>query len=287
MRRKLVCAIASALWAIAAMTNGGAFAAPPVLATQTIVPIYNWTGFYVGGNAGYSWGHVGTTLSITEPPFPDCHFCGPGGNFPIDIANIESAGSPAFDPKGFTGGGQIGYNWQVSSWVFGVEVDYESFRLKATNSTSTVLPQLTAFPACVGSCVANLATSVSTNWLFTARPRVGYAWNQTLIYATGGIAITKVTFAQSYSDNIVVGEGNGFESASASKRLVGWTVGAGFEQALTNHLSVKAEYLFTDFGGLNAAGVLHDSIPTDFSIFTNTIGRLTASTMRGGINYKF
>jgi len=252
------------------------------------VPPYIWTGFYLGGNGGYSWGHQDTSLSVADATYPNCHFCASAtDSFTVDMANIQNAGSPGLNLKGFTGGGQFGFNWQVSHWVFGVEVDYESFRLNATNNTSTVLPQLTAYPACAASCVASLSTSVSTQWLFTARPRIGIAWDQTLLYATGGVAITKVSFAQSDSDNVVVGEGNGLESASAAKTAVGWTVGAGVEQALTRSFSVRAEYLYTQFAGLNASGVLHDSVPTDSSNFANTTGRLTTSTVRGRLDFNF
>jgi opacity protein-like surface antigen len=83
MRRELFCAIVPALWATAVVASGSAFAADfPVKAPPMLAPVavstYDWTGFYVGGNAGYSWGHVDTALSIFDPAFPNCHFCGPG-----------------------------------------------------------------------------------------------------------------------------------------------------------------------------------------------------------------
>jgi outer membrane immunogenic protein len=74
------------------------------------------------------------------------------------------------------------------------------------------------------------------------------------------------------------------ESASASKTLVGWTAGAGVEQALTPNWTIKAEYLYTGLGGFTASGSLHDSTPTDFSNFSDSVGHLTSSTVRGGVN---
>jgi outer membrane immunogenic protein len=262
--------------------------APLYAEAPATTPEYNWSGFYVGGNAGFSWGNVDTALSVADgPTFPNCHFCDAPGVY-LDIPTVQSAGSPAVSPNGFIGGGQFGYNWQASHLVVGLELDFDASDLKATNNITTTLAQITALGVCTAKCLANLSTTVSTDWLFTARPRLGYAWNQTLFYGTGGLAVTDVKFSQSYSDNINnPPEGNGIESASASKTLLGWTVGGGAEQALTQNWTVKAEYLYTNFGGFNAFGVLHDSTTGDFSNFSNSIGHLSSSTVRGGVNYKF
>lgn len=133
----------------------------------------------------------------------------------------------------------------------------------------------------------NLSTSVSTDWLFTARPRVGFAWNHTLLYATGGFAITRGTFMQSYSDNVVANEAVGVENSSVSGTLLGWTVGAGVEHALTNHWSIRIGFSVHGIWPPECFRVLHDGIPTDFSNFTNNAGHLTASTVSFGANYKF
>jgi outer membrane immunogenic protein len=263
--------------------------APAVYTPIPVAPPYSWTGFYIGGNAGYSWGQQDTSLTIADGPTnTDCHFCEVSGVF-LDQAAIQSAGSPSFSPSGFTGGIQAGYNWQLPSlWVLGFETDFDSYQLSQTKATSTTMPQITALGVCTGTCIANFSTSVSTNWLFTARPRIGYGWNQTLFFVTGGVAVSQVRFSQSYSDNINnPPEGPGIESASSSKTLVGWTAGAGVEQALTPNWTVKAEYLYTEFGGFSLSGTLHDSTTTDFSNFSNSVGHLTSSTVRGGVNYKF
>src|SRR5262245_46358260 len=78
-------------------------------------PVYNWTGFYVGANAGGAWGrdNVSTTGSIGA------------GLFAIDNAAVTSAASPTIDPTGFTGGIQLGYNWQTGNVVWGIEGDFD------------------------------------------------------------------------------------------------------------------------------------------------------------------
>ena len=98
--------------ALAALIAGPAMAADLPVKAAPIVPIYDWTGFYIGINGGYSWGRSNTTVSyfntITGAPIIP-----PAGS-------ITDAG---FNLDGGVFGGQIGYNWQFSSWLFGLEAD--------------------------------------------------------------------------------------------------------------------------------------------------------------------
>ena len=209
-----------------------------------------WTGFYAGGNAGYAWGHASTSLSIADGPTgATCHFC-----FASDMASAQAGGSPGLNPDGFTGGAQVGYNWQTANLVYGVELDFESFSQHQTVTNSVALPGSTAsvFACGIGTtCAGNISTSIKTDWLLTLRPRIGYTWANTLVYLTGGLALTQLTFSQSYADNITFGvPPNGSLSTSASQTKAGWVVGGGLEQALADHWSVKAEYLFVRFDGL-------------------------------------
>jgi len=282
-KRSVAALLLASLWTVAPAAAADlpfAYKAPPIAPAA-----YNWTGFYVGGNAGYAWGNQNSALSIVDSADPaTCHFCGTTS----DVPTAQGAGSPSFNPKGFTGGGQLGYNWQASNWVYGIEVDFEAFDQRQTVNNSFGLPGLSAGADCsVPSCVGNFSSSVNTDWLFTARPRLGYAWDRTLVYATGGLALTKISFSQSYSDNANFGTPpGGSESATASRTVVGWAIGGGLEQALGNRWSVKAEYLYTQFGGLTAFGRLTDGFG-DFSNFTNNVGTLSFHTVRAGINYKF
>jgi outer membrane immunogenic protein len=108
--------------------------APPAAAAE----VFGWSGFYVGGNAGYDWGRAAYNGVLTAPaPF-----------LPIDVAAISTASSPRLKPNGFTGGGQVGYNWQAGGAVFGVEADIQSFRLRA--STTGTLPFPSTLPGGAG-----------------------------------------------------------------------------------------------------------------------------------------
>src|SRR5690349_8437562 len=129
--------------------------APPV----PIAAIYNWTGFYVGVNGGGGWSHKCWDVYNTGTPVPvtpeGCH-----------------------DATGGTVGGQIGYRWQASNWVFGVEAQGNWADLKGSN-TSNNLGFATAYTN---------RTRVDSIGLFTGQ--VGYAWNTFLLYVKGGAAVT-------------------------------------------------------------------------------------------------
>ena len=129
-----------------------------------------WTGFYFGGNAGYAWGSAENTLTVSDGA--SCHFTCPGGS---DAASAAAAGSPLLSPAGFSGGLQLGYNWQIYNWVYGLEADFGAFSQKRSSDTSTSLPANTAALDCNfgDPCVGNFSTSVKTGWLFTFRPRLG------------------------------------------------------------------------------------------------------------------
>ena len=249
-----------------------------------------WSGFYVGANAGYAWGHANNNLTISDGLGINCHFCAGGaGN---DTGLVQAAGSPGFDAKGFTGGIQLGYNWQAQNWVYGLEADFNAFSQKQTVGNSVDLPANTAGSNCLSGglipCVGNISTSIKTDWLVTVRPRVGYAWNQTLLYATGGLALTRLSFSQSYSDNVnFFTPQGGSVSLSSSATKVGWVVGGGIEHKLAYNWSLKAEYLYVRFDGVSANGTLTDGFPGDFANFTNNLDHLASNIVRFGLNYKF
>src|ERR1700749_4879115 len=100
--------------ALASFVATGAVAAdlpmktPYTKAPAYMEPVFNWTGFYVGGNLGYSWGRSSDTSSLTN---------GAGTTL------FTTAGSSNLN--GVVGGGQIGYNWQVQNWLWGLEADIQ------------------------------------------------------------------------------------------------------------------------------------------------------------------
>jgi outer membrane immunogenic protein len=124
------------------------YKAPPPVAS----PAYDWSGFYAGLNAGYSWGRTPYDYSVAGAP----------------------AASNTLKPESFIGGAQAGYNFQTGPFVFGVEADF-AWR-DGTGTTNVATPNgLTTFRDEQG-------------WVGTLRPRAGVATNNWLFYGTGGLA---------------------------------------------------------------------------------------------------
>lgn len=224
-------------------------------------PTYNWGGWYVGGNAGGAWGRSDPSSAFVN------------GTAPIANQQAVSAASPGVRPDGFSAGGQVGYNYQVDRWLFGVEADVNYFGLNQSQRATA------SFPVGVGSFTTTNA--VTTDWLVTLRPRVGYAVNQTLFYATGGLALTEMKYGTTFADSTGQNEAAGF-----SKTVVGWTAGAGVEHAFTKNWSAKVEYLYSDFGKQSVSGPVSAGAAPTASIVTHDVD-LKVNTVRGGLNYHF
>jgi len=124
---------------------------------------------------------------------------------------------------GFIGGGQLGYNWQRGNAVYGFEGDFSGLTGKAK------------YPGEFGYDVG----SSQIKWLSTIRGRMGLAVNDTMVYATGGLAFGKVE----NSINLL-----NVNTKSSSKTRVGWTIGGGVEHMWDRHWTIGLEALFVDLG---------------------------------------
>jgi outer membrane immunogenic protein len=240
-------------------------------------PAFSWSGCYVGANAGGSWQHLSNSLSVVDAPA--------GYFFTTAIPGVNASGSPTLDSSGFTGGGQIGCNWQSGNIVWGVELDAESIHL-STNYGGL-------FRYTTNGAPYFLTGSASANWMFTARPRVGWAIDHGLLYVTGGLAVTNLNFNQSFAEPPFTPTP---ETATLSSTKVGWTVGAGFEYAFASNWTLRGEYLFAQFAADTAIGTLINGSGSGpgcvapFSCgatFTNSLSTLNVQIVRAGLNYKF
>lgn len=225
--------------------------------------VYNWTGWYVGINAGGAWGKSDVSLLASGTQFTAA-----------DIAILGANASHGLDFSGFTGGGQIGYNWQFNnSWLFGIETDFNYVGLSETVSNGP-------FAGAAGFITAISTASVKTDWLFTLRPRLGFTANNWLFYVTGGLAVGNVKFAQSIFFPTTASNNTG----SVSDTKAGWTVGGGAEVALAGNWTAKLEYLYVDLGSV------------DFNTVNSLVGAtasmahsadLRENIVRVGLNYRF
>jgi outer membrane immunogenic protein len=239
-------------------------------APVAVAPIYNWTGFYVGLNAGGAWNESNPT---TTTLFPVAAYFADSS-----VTAIGQAGNQHIDRAGFTGGVTGGYNWQINNAVIGVEADFNYFGIKGS-STATAL-----YPCCAPTSFT-ITSSVSTDWLATVRGRVGFlATPALLLYGTGGLAVANVKANYLFTDTFAAAN----ESASISTTQYGWTAGVGGEYALMNGWSIKAEYLYVDLGRASTTSnnLTITGIPSPLQTFTHTVN-LTSNIGRAGINYKF
>jgi outer membrane immunogenic protein len=121
-------------------------------------------------------------------------------------------------------------------------------------------------------------------WLATFRTRAGLTFDRSLIYVTGGAALTDERYTQT-SSGTFAGEIL-FGSSTADTTKLGWTVGAGWEQALSSTWSLKAEYLFARFDGPSTSTVLASNANSSQNL-TGSVDHLDVQLARVGLNYRF
>lgn len=254
-------AVASAQFASAADLPRKA----PDLAPAPVV--MNWTGFYVGGNVGWAR----TKSDYTSVMDPGTGFFTAGSrNF------IGAAGTGSASDNGFTGGGQVGYNYQWGAVVLGIEADINALSGTATLAAAGTTP---------GASSISLVNDLDANWIATVRPRLGYAFNNVLLYLTGGLAILNAEYSQTFSSFTpgVPATGSGFSSHKETR--TGWDFGGGGEWMFMPRWSVKAEYLYARINGFNTTGTV--SLSTGDTHPLSGTADATIQMVRGGINYHF
>ena len=216
------------------------YAPPPV-----VVPLFTWTGCYVGGNVGGIWAADSWSDTVY-------------GGFGSGTAS------------GALGGAQLGCNYQVGTWVFGIQGDYD-WTNASSNTANTIIP--TFFPGVVG-----LSDSTTHNSLGSVTGRVGYSWDRLLGYVKAGGA----WLSSNYAFQV-----NGLNVASDSATQSGWTVGVGAEYAFLNWLTGFVEYDYYGFSSASPAGLVCGAAGS-CGFMTNTIGITTSvNVVKAGINFKF
>jgi len=239
--------------------------AAEMAAGASTTPAYGWGGCYVGLNAGAGAG--GSSFNTTV---------GPGTHLGAADAQLvaTTGGDGSANATSAIGGGQAGCNWQSGALVFGLEADIDLFTdnprfFNGSGALSSGNP-------------FSITQSLKTDYLATVRPRIGIAADRDLAYVTGGVAFSNASYTQTYLDtNTPAGSGG----ASASKSLVGWTAGAGWEHAWSEHWTFKVEYLFAKFPTTVAAGSIVDSAGGSNPLQGSA--DLTVQTLRAGLNFKF
>jgi outer membrane immunogenic protein len=251
--------------AFSVFAAGSAFAADLPLPVKALpLPVDLWTGWYVGGNLGVSFGTLNETTT----------------RGPTDILFTQQ--STPFN--GVVGGVQGGYNWHMNpSWLFGLETDFQGTSERASISesqvlTTTVFNALATTNAAVLPVTAALTDTESLLWFGTARARVGWTPNPgALLYATGGLAYGGINS----SDVLTLGKLTPV-NASFNTVRVGWTAGGGVEVFVAPNWTAKVEYLYIDFGSFTNTFA---GLATFNPIMVST--HITDQIVRVGVNYHF
>lgn len=196
----------------------------------TPVPVFTWTGLYIGGHVGYGWSKMS----------------GNGAFGPAD-ANL----------KGFLGGGQIGYNYQLGQFVLGAEAEYSWADVKYDE------------PLFAGTI------SVKNDYFITAAARLGYAFDRFLAYGKVGGAWTR----DKWDGNDGIGG-----TATGTFNRNGWLLGVGAEYALWNNWSAKLEYDYLMFGSISPTLATTGGLTTTG---TATDVKLNTQIIKAGLNYRF
>jgi opacity protein-like surface antigen len=246
----------------------------PRISKDPIEAIWTWTGFYIGGNVGYS-----ASRFTTDTFYSDA------------LGNPLAATSSSTKHRGAVGGGQTGYNWQSGMWLAGVETDIEFVHQRIT--TATVCPGAICNPAITDfDAPATVAHQHNLDWFGTVRGRLGAVVTpDVLAYVTGGVAFGEIehvgtiygsgTGVDADGNPIVFATGNNFNSRTVK---AGWAVGAGIEARLAGNVTGKIEYLHIDFGTEQALAV-NPANSTPIAVAFNS--RVTEDILRLGLNYKF
>lgn len=237
--------------------------APATLAADIDEPAtFDWTGPYIGLQAGYGWGENDVQWDLAPPALVNQR----GASDPL-LLDPLSDGSIAMD--GILGGLHTGYNWQMDGLVLGIEGDAELAGMKG--DTDIYLAE--------GDEDPNGRAEQDVDWLASLRLRAGFAADRALLYVTGGLA------ASGAEQELVLG--HGIYKTQNDETLWGWTLGGGMEYALTADLSARLEYRYTDLGDSDVdidddAAAQLDGGPGSTVKFDNEL-----HTVRAGLSWHF
>lgn len=229
---------------------GGSLKDEPVAAAP-----FRWAGFYIGANVGHGWGDLDAVLPNTGMAewLPDS----------IDVG---------MGPKGWFGGGQIGYNFQSGQVVFGLEADFQGADIDDNVTHHIEVSDPSPFDL-------DLDASLKVRSFGTVRGRLGWDLGRVMPYVTGGFAWANAkgkAYAPFNPDRWYIG--------TDSNTHTGWVLGGGLEFALAPNWIARAEYLYFDFGKETYADLFVGSDVGDpYSIDAD----LDFQTVRIGVNYKF
>jgi outer membrane immunogenic protein len=258
MRRVLVALLSVTSLSIAGIetSNAADMAVKAPLARVAPAPAWSWSGVYIGGHIGGGWGDQDVT---------DQGLIG----FILGVPAVQNVKT-----RGFLGGLQAGWNYQIGRLVVGNEVEFSWSNVRGS---STFAPL--SFIGIIPIPASSITRDIKTNWIGTATARTGLTvWgDRGLLYGKAGVAWARNT----YTDSAILLGATAYTSSQSDTRT-GWTVGTGFEWSFMDNWSAKIEYDYLDFGrrtiGLAPAGGI-------FPVALEIDQRI--QEVKFGLNYRF
>jgi outer membrane immunogenic protein len=236
--------------ALLAFSTVLAFGATAKAADMVEAPaVYDWTGFYFGGNIGYGFGG--------------------SDDVGISATNGTHVAPGELQVNGIFGGAQIGADWQAGWAVFGAVADIEASDIKDDFDNSVT-----------GGITSDASSDV--NLWGTLRGRLGWAADRVLVYGTGGFAWGTVDY-----DVRTIDTGGNHAKMSDSSTLTGWTAGGGLAWAIDDNWSVGAEYLYVNLGKQSIHGTVFDDAGDPNGVRVKTEETPDFHTVKAFVNFKF
>ena len=276
-------------------TAAGASDLPAMeMAPSAYAPVasaFDWTGFYAGVHAGASFHDQRVERGVIEGSvFPEF-------DHPVDLSEVFDLLFPpelgSADGVGFMGGVQAGYNQQFGSFVLGIEADISRLGNEAAEYSATYEHDHFHVDSGDATLMTDLTIGHSMDWLGTTRLRAGLAVENLMVFGTAGLAFGNPTNSVNFDAEIdVVGNGGVINqplvdahsfSGSSSGMKMGWAAGAGAEYAITESVSIKAEYVYYDLGDTTVAATSSDAPDFSAEYTFKNVGQAA----RIGLNYRF
>lgn len=234
--------------------------------TEAPRAVGDWRGFYIGANIGYAFGGD-DKVDIKEDP--------------SDVFGKQEAGDLVL--SGLFGGPEVGFNFQTGDVVLGLEGDFEFSGIDDDDFGSAEAENAP------GDHVLDADSSSDVDWFSTVRGRLGWAYDDVLLYATGGVAIGQFNYRVDgvFSLSDPDPAPTHFFTIDDDFTKVGWTVGAGLEWAFAENWSAKVEYKYLDFGEESLDATLFDIGGIPAGLTEETEAELGFHTVKLGVNYRF
>jgi outer membrane immunogenic protein len=251
--KKLILSAVAVIFAMPAFAADMALKAPP-----PPPPAWSWTGWYAGLNIGGSFGRASDSASFGAAAVPF----------------LPASTSSNLD--GVIGGGQLGYNLQSGSIVYGLEADIQGSSERGSASSASTVALIAGIA--VAPVTGTLGDTEKLPWFGTVRGRIGVLASPTwLFYVTGGLAYGEIRSNETLTVGVLS------SATSFNTTRAGWTLGGGVEGVVSGNWTAKIEYLYMDFGTFN------NTFPGLGVVFTpvNLSTHITDNIVRVGLNYHF